>query len=190
MVAKSGTACLAPGELLAQHRGEKQALPLSKAVEQANKWRQQGLKIGFTNGCFDLLHAGHIHILTQAAGVCDKLIVAVNADISVKRLKGEERPVQPQEVRSAILANLPFVDAVILFEEDTPKEVIEAIRPRFFSQGRRLSDTGYCWRRFCHSQRRRGAGNRVAGGAFHQPFFILFIYPDRLAGKCPNLLRA
>ena len=135
VVAKSGTACLAPGELLAQHRGEKQALPLSKAVEQAIKWRQQGLKIGFTNGCFDLLHAGHIHILTQAAAGCDKLIVAVNADSSVKRLKGEERPVQPQEVRSAILANLPFVDAVILFEEDTPKEVIEALSPDFLAKG-------------------------------------------------------
>ena len=135
VVAKSGTACLVPGEILAQSNGNKNALSLDEARESISKWRQAGQKIGFTNGCFDLLHAGHIHILKQCATDCDRLIVGLNADSSVKRLKGADRPVQSEEVRAAVLANLPFIDAVVLFEEDTPKQLIEAFVPDCLTKG-------------------------------------------------------
>ena len=135
VVAKSGTACLAPGEILAQHRGTEPALSLADAAELAQRWRKEGAKIGFTNGCFDLLHAGHIHILRECAAACDRLIVGLNADSSVKRLKGEERPIQSEQIRSAILANLPFVDAVILFEEDTPQQLITTLVPDYLAKG-------------------------------------------------------
>ncbi|MBL6604936.1 MAG: bifunctional heptose 7-phosphate kinase/heptose 1-phosphate adenyltransferase [Alphaproteobacteria bacterium] len=135
VVAKSGTACLAPGEILAQSYGASTATPLYEVKQNISKWRQQGQKIGFTNGCFDLLHAGHIHILKQCAADCDRLIVGLNADSSVKRLKGSDRPVQSEDVRGAVLANLPFVDAVVLFEEDTPKQLIEALVPDCLSKG-------------------------------------------------------
>jgi D-beta-D-heptose 7-phosphate kinase/D-beta-D-heptose 1-phosphate adenosyltransferase len=135
VVAKSGTACLVPGEILAQSNGNKNALSLDEARESISKWRQAGQKIGFTNGCFDLLHAGHIHILKQCATDCDRLIVGLNADSSVKKLKGADRPVQSEEVRAAVLANLPFIDAVVLFEEDTPKQLIEAFVPDCLTKG-------------------------------------------------------
>ena len=135
VVAKSGTACLALGEILAQNSGAAQALSLAEVTELAEKWRGDGEKIGFTNGCFDLLHAGHIHILRKSAQACDRLIVGLNADSSVKRLKGEERPIQSEDIRSAILANLPFVDAVVLFEDDTPQQLIDILVPDYLSKG-------------------------------------------------------
>lgn len=98
-------------------------------------WRQQGLKVVFTNGCFDLLHAGHIQLVEEAAAQGDRLIVAVNSDNSVKRLKGPERPMQPENARGLVLAALEEVDAVIIFEEDTPKELIEAITPDVLVKG-------------------------------------------------------
>ena len=135
VVAKSGTACLVPGEMLSQNSGAAQALSLADATELARKWREGGEKIGFTNGCFDLLHAGHIHILRESAAACDRLIVGLNADSSVKQLKGEERPIQSEDIRSAILANLPFVDAVVLFEEETPQQLINSLVPDYLSKG-------------------------------------------------------
>ncbi|MGC6473134.1 MAG: PfkB family carbohydrate kinase [Candidatus Puniceispirillaceae bacterium] len=135
VVAKSGTACLAPGEILAQNSGEMRALSLAGVTELTQKWRGDGKKIGFTNGCFDLLHAGHIHILQQSAQACDRLIVGLNADSSVKQLKGAERPIQSEDIRSTILANLPFVDAVVLFEDDTPQQLINSLAPDYLSKG-------------------------------------------------------
>ena len=135
VVAKSGTACLAPGEILAQSNGDKKALSLDEAKKNISEWRQAGQKIGFTNGCFDLLHAGHIHILKQCAADSDRLIVGLNADSSVKKLKGADRPVQSEDIRAAVLANLPFVDAVVLFEEDTPEQLIKAFVPDILTKG-------------------------------------------------------
>lgn len=89
----------------------------------------------FTNGCFDILHKGHIELLAGASDLGDKLIVGLNTDLSVKRLKGENRPLQDDTSRATILASLEFVDYVILFEEDTPINLIESIRPDILVKG-------------------------------------------------------
>lgn len=98
-------------------------------------WKQQGLRVGFTNGCFDLLHLGHLHSLKEAKKQCDKLIVAVNSDASVKKNKGEERPIQSEEVRLNVLAHLEIVDAVILFKNDTPIDMIHTLTPNILFKG-------------------------------------------------------
>ena len=92
-------------------------------------WRDAGLTVGFTNGCFDLLHPGHLWVLEQAAATCDRLIVGLNSDASTRRLKGEGRPHQNQEMRMAVLASLPAVDAVVVFDAPTPIKIIKAITP-------------------------------------------------------------
>jgi D-beta-D-heptose 7-phosphate kinase/D-beta-D-heptose 1-phosphate adenosyltransferase len=98
-------------------------------------WRKQGLRIGFTNGCFDILHPGHVKVLTAARGACDRLIVGLNSDASVKRLKGEGRPVQDECSRSEVLAALEAVDLVVIFEEDTPLNLITQIKPSVLVKG-------------------------------------------------------
>jgi D-beta-D-heptose 7-phosphate kinase/D-beta-D-heptose 1-phosphate adenosyltransferase len=98
-------------------------------------WRRDGLTIGFTNGCFDLIHPGHVQLLCEARLRCDRLIVGLNSDASVKRLKGAARPVQPEAARSIVLAGLAFVDAVVLFADDTPIELITRIRPDILVKG-------------------------------------------------------
>ncbi len=98
-------------------------------------WRSEGLTVGFTNGCFDLLHPGHVELLCEARSHCDRLIVGLNSDSSVKRLKGPSRPVQPETARAIVLAGLAFVDAVVLFAEDTPIELISRIRPDILVKG-------------------------------------------------------
>jgi D-beta-D-heptose 7-phosphate kinase/D-beta-D-heptose 1-phosphate adenosyltransferase len=98
-------------------------------------WRKQGLRIGFTNGCFDILHPGHVKVLTAARGACDRLIVGLNSDASVQRLKGEGRPVQDERARAEVLAALEAVDLVALFEEDTPIKLIGQIRPSVLVKG-------------------------------------------------------
>jgi D-beta-D-heptose 7-phosphate kinase/D-beta-D-heptose 1-phosphate adenosyltransferase len=98
-------------------------------------WRKQGLRIGFTNGCFDILHPGHVKVLTAARGACDRLVVGLNSDASVKRLKGEGRPVQDERARAEVLAALEAVDLVALFEEDTPIGLIARIRPSVLVKG-------------------------------------------------------
>jgi len=135
VVAKSGTASLAPGEILAQICAENRPISRDEGYKMVQRWRQQDLKIGFTNGCFDLLHAGHLHIVHKAAQQSDKLIIGLNADASVKRLKGEARPIQSEQIRGAILASLPFVDAVILFDEETPEQLIDLLKPDILSKG-------------------------------------------------------
>jgi D-beta-D-heptose 7-phosphate kinase/D-beta-D-heptose 1-phosphate adenosyltransferase len=99
------------------------------------EWRRQGLRIGFTNGCFDILHPGHVKVLTAARAACDRLIVGLNSDASVKRLKGEGRPVQDEQARSEVLAALEAVDLVAIFEEDTPLRLIAQIRPSVLVKG-------------------------------------------------------
>lgn len=98
-------------------------------------WRSDGYTIVFTNGCFDLLHYGHVHYLAEASALGDKLIVGVNSDASVERLKGPERPIKNLENRQFILASLELVDAVISFEEDTPIKLIEKVLPDFLVKG-------------------------------------------------------
>lgn len=98
-------------------------------------WRGDGLKVVFTNGCFDLLHPGHVRLFERAREYGDKLIVAANGDASICRLKGEARPILPQADRAATLAALEPVDAVTLFHEDTPHEVLRALRPDVLVKG-------------------------------------------------------
>lgn len=105
---------------------------LQKRVAQ---WRVLEKTISFTNGCFDILHKGHIFSLSQAAKEADYLIVGLNSDASTKLLKGEGRPVNDEQARAAILASLIMVDAVIIFEENTPLELIKAILPDVIVKG-------------------------------------------------------
>lgn len=98
-------------------------------------WRMLGKKIAFTNGCFDILHAGHIASLTEAAGLADVLIVGLNADVSVRKLKGSNRPLHTEADRALMLASLSMVDAVILFSEDTPQQLIATLLPDILVKG-------------------------------------------------------
>ncbi len=108
---------------------------LEDLVHRCAGWRVKGHKIVFTNGCFDILHQGHIHLLLEAAELGHKLILGVNADASVKRLKGEGRPVNDESSRALLLAAQLYVDAVCIFEEDTPLELIQAIKPDVIVKG-------------------------------------------------------
>ena len=104
-------------------------------LQWKERWKLTSKKVVFTNGVFDLLHAGHIHTLKQAASFGDILIVGVNSDASVKRLKGESRPVHCMEDRIEILSSLEMVDAVMVFEEDTPLQLIKKIMPDVLVKG-------------------------------------------------------
>ena len=104
-------------------------------VQSVADWRAAGKTIAFTNGVFDILHHGHIVSLIAAAREADILIVGLNADVSVKRLKGETRPINNNEARSIVLAALQMVNAVVLFEEDTPLELIKSIMPDVIIKG-------------------------------------------------------
>lgn len=107
----------------------------NEAVSVVNKWQEQGEKVVFSNGCFDILHLGHIDYLEKARLLGDKLVIGVNTDISVKKLKGVSRPVNNEESRARMLAALSFVDLVILFGEDTPYELIQSIKPDVLVKG-------------------------------------------------------
>src|SRR5437899_1752643 len=98
-------------------------------------WRKQGLRVGFTNGCFDILHPGRVKVLTAARGACDRLIVGLNSDASTRRLKGKGRPVQDERARAEVLAALEAVDLVVIFEEDTPIKLIAQIKPSVLVKG-------------------------------------------------------
>lgn len=108
---------------------------LPELLKQVKRWKFLGKKIAFTNGCFDILHEGHIFSLSQAALEGDVLIVGVNADASTKRLKGPSRPVNNENSRALLLASLVMTDAVVIFEEDTPLELIAAILPDTIVKG-------------------------------------------------------
>ncbi|HVN43905.1 MAG TPA: D-glycero-beta-D-manno-heptose 1-phosphate adenylyltransferase [Steroidobacteraceae bacterium] len=113
------------GKLLSRH----------ELAARAATWRAEGKRIVFSNGCFDLLHAGHLSLLSHAAKLGEVLVLAINSDASVRRLKGPERPLVPQAERAALLAALAFVDAVTVFDEDTPLEVLRAVRPDVLVKG-------------------------------------------------------
>ncbi len=107
----------------------------AKAAQLARNWTESGLCVGFTNGCFDLLHPGHLKVLEAARAHCDRLLVGLNSDQSVKRLKGETRPVQDEMARALVLASLACVDGVVIFGEDTPAELIRCLRPGLLVKG-------------------------------------------------------
>jgi D-beta-D-heptose 7-phosphate kinase/D-beta-D-heptose 1-phosphate adenosyltransferase len=107
----------------------------TEAEKYLNRERFAGKKIVFTNGCFDVLHIGHIRLLMAAADLGDTLVVGLNSDDSVKRLKGENRPVHTQEIRAEQLAALVPVDAIIIFEEDTPENLIQLVKPDVLVKG-------------------------------------------------------
>jgi len=108
---------------------------LASIIEKANQWKKEGKKIVFTNGVFDLLHKGHIFSLTQAAKEGEVLVIGLNSDASVKRLKGDSRPINDQDSRALLLAALSMVDAVVIFEEDTPLKLITSILPGVLVKG-------------------------------------------------------
>ena len=113
----------------------KKILNLSEALEKIGQWRSQNKTIAFTNGVFDILHQGHIFSITQAANEADYLVIGLNADRSVKKLKGDSRPVNNQDSRAYVLAALQMVDLVIIFEEETPIELIKTILPDVLVKG-------------------------------------------------------
>jgi rfaE bifunctional protein nucleotidyltransferase chain/domain len=108
---------------------------LTTLQARVSEWKQAGKKVVFTNGVFDLVHTGHITYLAGAAQLGNKLIIGLNSDASTKRLKGEERPINSQDSRAALLAAFFFVDAVVLFEEDTPLNLITALLPDILIKG-------------------------------------------------------
>ncbi|HUI80264.1 MAG TPA: D-glycero-beta-D-manno-heptose-7-phosphate kinase [Bryobacteraceae bacterium] len=142
VVGKRGTAVVTPPEIVheIQHRsvitaGEK-VLRTEELLERASEWERRGYRIGFTNGCFDLLHPGHLSLLETARAKCDRLVVGLNSDASAARLKGPGRPVQDEVARALVLASLRCVDAVVLYDEDTPLEIIRRLRPGLLVKGR------------------------------------------------------
>ena len=140
VVAKVGTAIVYPIEVAAALQdpaggvGAKNA-GLDVARDRVATWRRQGLKVGFTNGCFDVLHPGHVHLLQQARAACDRLIVGLNSDASVRRLKGPERPIHAAGERAMMLGSHGTVDLVVVFDDDTPLSLIEALRPDVLIKG-------------------------------------------------------
>jgi D-beta-D-heptose 7-phosphate kinase/D-beta-D-heptose 1-phosphate adenosyltransferase len=110
-------------------------LPLAAARAQVQRWQARGLKVGFTNGCFDILHPGHVSLLAEARAACDRLVVALNTDASISRLKGPERPVNTLDSRARVMAAVRYVDAVVAFEEDTPLETIQTLMPDVLIKG-------------------------------------------------------
>ena len=141
VVGKVGTAVSYAEDILTElngsfETGERQVVrTIDAAMNRINKWRGKGEKVGFTNGCFDLLHPGHVSLLAEARGACDKLVVGLNSDWSVKRLKGKERPSQTERARAAVLSSLETVDLVIIFNEDTPEHLIKEIKPDVLVKG-------------------------------------------------------
>jgi D-beta-D-heptose 7-phosphate kinase / D-beta-D-heptose 1-phosphate adenosyltransferase len=140
VVAKIGTAVVTQEQLIRELESQNdntdgKVISLDDAVQRARRWRRQGLRVGFTNGCFDLLHGGHIALLRKARERCDRLIVGINSDSSVARLKGPGRPAQDQQTRSLILASLAPIDLVLVFEEDTPECLIRELRPDVLVKG-------------------------------------------------------
>jgi D-beta-D-heptose 7-phosphate kinase/D-beta-D-heptose 1-phosphate adenosyltransferase len=134
-VSKRGVARISLDELQKEMTGEPQILTLGDAKAMATRAHADGRRIVFTNGCFDLLHRGHIHYLQRASQLGDLLWIGLNSDASVQRLKGDDRPINSQADRALLLSNLSFVDAVFVFDEDTPASLLECIRPHLLVKG-------------------------------------------------------
>ena len=108
---------------------------LSDLKIQTDKWKEKGDKIVFTNGCFDLLHRGHVEILANTADLGDRLVIGLNSDVSIQELKGKNRPIIDENSRAILIASLQFVDAIVLFSEETPEKLIETINPNILAKG-------------------------------------------------------
>ncbi|MEA2754294.1 MAG: D-beta-D-heptose 7-phosphate kinase / D-beta-D-heptose 1-phosphate adenosyltransferase [Aliidongia sp.] len=141
VVAKPGTATVSRDELAdALHvddllATDRKIMALDQAVERVAGWRARGLSVGFTNGCFDLIHPGHVALLSRARATCDRLVVALNTDASIQRLKGPDRPIQSEGARATVMASIGAVDLVVPFAEDTPIQLIEALKPDVLIKG-------------------------------------------------------
>lgn len=142
VVSKVGVATVEPAELVRELEAEENGVAepaalhtLAETVALVERWKRQGLTVGFTNGCFDILHPGHVALLQAARAKCDRLVVALNTDASVSRLKGPERPINALEQRAAVLAAIRHVDCVVAFDEDTPLALIRRLLPDVLLKG-------------------------------------------------------
>jgi D-beta-D-heptose 7-phosphate kinase / D-beta-D-heptose 1-phosphate adenosyltransferase len=142
VVGKRGTAAVTVAELRSRILPAATLAPEEKIVfdwsvldDRLAEWRRQRLRIGFTNGCFDLIHPGHVKVLAEARACCDRLVVGLNSDSSTRRLKGNDRPIQNEQARAEVLAALEAVDLVVVFNEDTPLELIGHVRPTVLVKG-------------------------------------------------------
>ena len=141
VVGRIGTAVISAQDLETEffahetNAATRKIMLLASAKAQSEKWQRDGKVVAFTNGCFDLMHSGHLSLLNQIKANCDKLIVGVNSDASVKRLKGETRPINSELERALMLASLSVVDMVVIFGEDTPINLIETLRPNIIAKG-------------------------------------------------------
>jgi D-beta-D-heptose 7-phosphate kinase/D-beta-D-heptose 1-phosphate adenosyltransferase len=139
VVGKIGTASVSADELRAAADETGRIGGKVKAgaglADQVERWRRRNLRVGFTNGCFDLLHPGHLALIRQARAACDRLVVGLNSDASVVRLKGPTRPVHNETARAEVLSALADVDAIAIFDEDTPMRLIEEVRPDVLVKG-------------------------------------------------------
>jgi len=143
VVSKVGTATVEPAELLRELDDHETNVPagrsalrsLAETATLVERWKRQGFVVGFTNGCFDILHAGHVALLAAARAECDRLVVGLNADASVARLKGPERPINRLEQRCAVLAAIRHVDCIVGFEDDTPLALIRRLLPDVLVKG-------------------------------------------------------
>jgi D-beta-D-heptose 7-phosphate kinase/D-beta-D-heptose 1-phosphate adenosyltransferase len=141
VVGKRGTATVTAGEIMAsmppfgRYADPLKIYSVENVLPLIREWRERGLNVAFTNGCFDLLHPGHISLLDQARRSADRLVVGLNADVSVRRLKGAGRPVQGELARATVLAAVKSVDAVVIFASETPLDLIEALRPDVLVKG-------------------------------------------------------
>jgi D-beta-D-heptose 7-phosphate kinase / D-beta-D-heptose 1-phosphate adenosyltransferase len=142
VVAKFGTASVTHAELADAllsrpdfHVRSKIFTGRAALRQAAAKWREEGLVVGFTNGCFDIIHEGHVELLAEARSHCDRLIVAINSDASVSALKGPSRPIQSERARARVISALAFVDAVITFDAETPIDLIADLKPNVLIKG-------------------------------------------------------
>ncbi len=162
VVGKLGTAVAHGSELFAALHAQKllsaeaRLMGLAAALDRIAGWRARGLKVGFTNGCFDLLHPGHVKLFQQARAACDRLVVGLNSDASARRLKGPDRPIQSEAARAAVLGSLATIDLIVVFAEDTPIELIRAIRPELLVKG-----ADYSLDQVVGAELVRGYGGRV-----------------------------
>jgi rfaE bifunctional protein nucleotidyltransferase chain/domain len=121
--------------MLKMSKVQSKIFTLDSLKVKITEWKQKGFIVVFTNGCFDLIHLGHVDYLEKARNLGDKLIVGINSDSSIKRIKGEKRPILDENARSRILASFEFIDAVILFSEDTPYHLIKDVKPDILVKG-------------------------------------------------------
>lgn len=133
VVGKFGTATITINELI--HRSNNKIVTLADAVDIVKNWKAENRTVGFTNGCFDLVHIGHVEVLRKSKEKCDKLVLGLNSDSSIKKLKGDDRPIIDQSSRSILLSEFQSVDLIVIFDEETPLNLIEQLKPNVLIKG-------------------------------------------------------